>query len=306
MYGLAEYWKMMTDHVRRDAYAEALQRTVDSNSVVLNIGTGVGVFALLACQFGARRVYAIEPHDVINVARDLAAQNGFSDRIEFIQGMSTEVSLPEPVDVIVSDLRGVLPLQGPHLPTIRDARRFLAPGGTFIPARDVIHVGVLEAPALYRSLVTPWGDRPHGLVFDSAQRHATGRWTKARFSADELLLAPQVWADLDYASIDEPNISAELRWSVERGGTAHGLGAWFDAHLIDGVSFTTGPSSAERIYGSGFFPWSEPVVLEPRSSVKVRLTARLFGDAYLWRWETEIRAGGEDGPVLAQFDQSNV
>ncbi|MDH3444335.1 MAG: 50S ribosomal protein L11 methyltransferase, partial [Deltaproteobacteria bacterium] len=56
MYSIFDYGSMIADHVRMDAYARALRRAVTADSVVLDIGTGTGIFALLACQFGARRV----------------------------------------------------------------------------------------------------------------------------------------------------------------------------------------------------------------------------------------------------------
>ena len=100
---------MIADHLRMAAYADALRRSVTPESMVIDIGTGTGVMAILACQLGARRVCAIEPDDVIQLARKVAADNGFADRIEFIQALSTDVKLPELADVIVSDVRGVLP-----------------------------------------------------------------------------------------------------------------------------------------------------------------------------------------------------
>jgi type I protein arginine methyltransferase len=56
------------------------------------------------------RVYAIEPGNIIQVARELAATKSYAGRIEFIQALSTRISLSEPADVIVSDLHGMLPL----------------------------------------------------------------------------------------------------------------------------------------------------------------------------------------------------
>mgnify|MGYP001184895145 CR=1 FL=1 len=73
---------MIADRVRMDAYVRALRQAVVPGSVVIDIGTGTGIFAMLACQFGARRVYAIEPDDAIQVAREIAAANGFADRID--------------------------------------------------------------------------------------------------------------------------------------------------------------------------------------------------------------------------------
>src|SRR6266498_2113357 len=112
MYSVFEHGWMIANKVRTDAYAQALRQTVKPGSVVLDLGTGTGIWALLACQFGAHKVYAIEQSDVIQVAREIAAANGYSERIEFIQELSTRVTLPEKADVLVSDVRGMLPLFG--------------------------------------------------------------------------------------------------------------------------------------------------------------------------------------------------
>src|SRR5687767_7733786 len=115
MYNISNYGSMIADTVRMNAYAEALRRAVKPGGIVLDIGTGTGIFALLACQFGAQRVYALEPNENIQVAKLLAKDNGFSDRIEFIRDVSTNITLSEKADVIISDLRGMLPLYEKHI-----------------------------------------------------------------------------------------------------------------------------------------------------------------------------------------------
>ncbi len=304
VYSVGEYWSMLADQGRRDAYAEALRRTVTPESVVLNIGAGTGVFALQACQFGARRVYAVEPDDIIGVARQLAAANGFTDRIEFHQELSTDISLPEPVDIIVSDLRGVLPLHEHHIAAIRDARRFLAPGGLFIPERDEIRAALIEVPELYQQLIVPWTGHTEDIDFDAARTFATNRWAKVRVAPNQLLTAPQTWVTLDYPRVEDTNFSGELRWRIERPGTVHGLCAWFVATLTDGVTFSTGPEAPERIYGSGFFPLSEPAPVSPGDTVMVALSATLLGDGYLWRWTTRVE--NADGSTRVSHDQTNL
>jgi len=100
----------------------------------------------VACRFGSERVFAIEPAEIIQVAREVAAANDCADRIEFLEDLSSRVTLPVRADVILSDLRGILPLFQHHIPTIVDARRrFLAPGGTLIPQKDVLWAAVVEA-----------------------------------------------------------------------------------------------------------------------------------------------------------------
>ena len=76
---------MIADTVRMDPFVYALKANIGPDSVVLDIGTGAGIHALLACKFGARKVYAVEPNDAIHLARELAEVNGFADRIEFLR-----------------------------------------------------------------------------------------------------------------------------------------------------------------------------------------------------------------------------
>ncbi|HEU4769346.1 MAG TPA: 50S ribosomal protein L11 methyltransferase, partial [Pyrinomonadaceae bacterium] len=108
MYSVSGYGKMIADEARMGAYIRAMRQAIKPGAVVVDLGCGPGVFALLAVEMGARRVFAIEPDSVIQVGRDAAREHGLGNRIEFIQDLSTKVSLPERADVIVSDLRGVL------------------------------------------------------------------------------------------------------------------------------------------------------------------------------------------------------
>src|SRR5271169_3779806 len=136
-YSLSGYGEMIADRARTGAYFEALRTVIRPGAVVMDIGTGPGIMAVHACQLGAKRVYAIEPGEVIQVAREIAAANHCADKIEFFEDVSTNVTIPVRADVIVSDLRGVLPFYAQHIPSIADARRrFLAPGGKLIGRED--------------------------------------------------------------------------------------------------------------------------------------------------------------------------
>ena len=80
VYSILGYGQMISDRVRLHAFMEAMRRTIKPGCAVLDIGTGPGIMALLACRFGARKVYAIEADAVIHVAREIAVRNGFGDR----------------------------------------------------------------------------------------------------------------------------------------------------------------------------------------------------------------------------------
>jgi len=305
MYSINGYGAMIADRVRVDGYSRALSQAVRPGSVVADIGTGAGIFAMLACRFGARRVYAIEADDIIQVAREIAAANGCAERIEFIQGLSTQVSLPERADVIISDLRGVLPWFEGHIPAIADARRrFLAPGGVLIPQRDTLWTAVVEAPEHYGPLVGPWVENQFGYDLRPARRISTNTWQKARVRPEQLLTEPRCCGTLDYATVEEPDFATELTCKVARAGTASGLLVWFDSTLWDNLEFSNSPRADELIYGSAFFPWSEETSLCLGDTLCVGLAAHLVGEEYVWRWETRVFQQGNRSEIKAHFQQS--
>ncbi len=305
MYSLSGHGKMVGDEVRMGSYARALQRVVKPGSVVLDVGTGTGIFAVLASRLGARKVYAVEPGNVIEVARAIAAANGCSGRIEFIQASSAEVTLPERADVIISDLRGVLPLFQRHITDIADARRrLLANGGQLIPRTDVLWAAVVESPDLYGSITRVWEGNDYGLDMEAARRIAVNSWCKTYAKPQQLLVEPQQWGTLDYRAVENPRIDAELEWAVTRGGIAHGFVLWFDTVLVEGVTFSNSPGSPELIYGNAFFPWTKPVALRRGDTVSLLLRAQPVGDDYVWVWETRVRGAGVGGDVRAAFKQS--
>jgi protein arginine N-methyltransferase 1 len=309
MYSIPDYGAMITDKGRTEPYIEALKSVVKKDTVVLDIGTGTGFFALLACQYGARHVYAIEPNDAIQVARELADANGFSEKITFIQALSSKITLPEKANIIISDMRGMLPLSGHHLPSIIDARqRHLASAGTLIPSQDIIRVALFEAPDLYQRYVAPWNGNEFGIDLQ-----ATTRWGRNTLWPDKMIKEgnecivgePKTWATLDYHTLESPNVAGEMTWHIEQRVTMHGIRVWFDTVLAEGLGFSNAPDQAELIYGSLFFPLLEPVLLNNSDTVSIIIQANLVGDDYVWRWNTRIYGKNDPDKVIAEYKQSS-
>jgi protein arginine N-methyltransferase 1 len=312
VYSLTDYGEMIADRVRMDAYAYALKAAIGPDSVVLDLGTATGIHALLACKFGARQVYAIEPNETIHLARELAEANGFGDRIDFFHGLSTQVTLPERADIIVSDLRGVLPLFGTHIPSIIDARqRHLAPDGVLIPQQDTLWVSLVEARNVYKELVNPWR-HPYGLDMEQAKQIALNRWSDGNAETirrSNLLTEPQIWAILDYTSIEDPDVGrSNMILKATRDGTAHGLLIWFDAQIAQGIGFSNGPGADKLtdVYGRGFFPLLEPVSISEGDTINLSIRAELVNGEYVWRWHSRIHSQADGQDIKADFQQSTT
>ena len=289
-YTLGGYGEMIAPTQRMHGYLAALRKAIRPGSIVLDIGAGTGIFSLLACKLGAGHVHSVEPDDAVLLGHTFAADNGFAGRITFHQQLSSRVSLPTQADVIVSDLRGIIPLFQHHIPAIIDARqRLLAPGGVLIPMRDVLYGSMIESPELYARYQEPWLKNEFGLNLTAAHPMAVNSWKKARINPQQLLTAPQVWCTLDYRTIDAPDVKGELSWTVQRAGVAHGLGLWFDAELADGIGFSNAPGEPDLVYGQAFFPLQHEVALEIGDRLSIVLSANLVGANYIFSWQTSVQ-----------------
>ena len=229
MYSPRHFGDMIGDSARFNAYAKAISRSVRAGDVVAEIGCGPALFSLLGCRARAKRVYAIETEDIIDVARQIAAVNGFADRIQFFQDDSRKVELPEPVNAIVSDIRGILPLFDGALASQQDARRrFLAPNGVMIPRRDILKAAIIEAEKAYSRLTSPWKTCVQHVELSVPLQLVLNTGHSVAVKVEQLMSEPEEWCTLDYMGNPGPDVSGKLAFRVKRNGTAHGICVWFE------------------------------------------------------------------------------
>lgn len=297
-YGVSSYGEMINCEPRMSSYAEALRQAITPGCSVLDIGAGSGIFSLLACQYGAGSVIAIEPDDAVELLRATAMANGVNNRITVFQGISLDYFGPR-ADVIISDLRGCLPLFEQHIPSIVDAReRLLTPGGRLIPARDRLFAALVHDPEFYLPCIEPWLSNRFELDLSDGHRFAVNQWRKANFTPIDLISAPQELLLLDYATITDPNISVDITLTPESPGLAHGLLVWFDADLATGIGFSNAPGEPEQVYGQTFFPFERPIDLARGDRIEIKLRANLVEGAYVWSWTSVVWRGDATSPEL--------
>jgi protein arginine N-methyltransferase 1 len=305
-YSIQDYGDMVNDRMRTAPFVEALRQAVKPGDVVLDIGTGAGIFALLACRFGAARVYAVEPNDAIEVAKLCARDIPGGERITWIKGFSTELDLPEKVDVVIGDLHGTLPLYPGNITSMMDARRrLMKPGGRVIPARDTLYVVPAHAPSEYRQVDLPWAENEHGLDLSAGRRYVANSWWRAAATPvleQNLLADPATWGVVDYASIESPNLDGRMQWRIARDGLCHGYYAWFDGEMAPGLGYSNAPQLPELVYGRAFFPLEQAVALQAGDTMEARFSAHWLSGKYLFRWDTRVL--GADGVARADFRQT--
>jgi precorrin-6B methylase 2 len=287
---------------RLTQYERAIAAVVRQGDVVLDLGTGSGLLAVLACRAGARRVYAIEASDAVQMGTLLTSTTEFAERIEFVHATSQKVALSEQVDVIVGDIHDTFGFQPGGLASIMDVRdRLLKPGGTLIPQATELMIAPLEAAALYAREIDVWNGCVHGVGLSSIRPFAVSHVHPGRFDSDQLLSPAAAIGTLDLARATSLHFSGSAVTTIHRDGIAHGLCGCFVTTLAGDIRMGNVPGdSSTTNFAQAFFPFDQPVPVAAGDEVSISIDSH---DGYIARWRAAISRGGQRH---AQFDHSTL
>ena len=288
---------------RLNQFARAIAATVRHGDVVLDLGTGSGLLAVLACQSGARRVYAVESSDSIRLGEMLIATTGFEGRIEFIQSHSLQLVLPETVDVVVADIHDTFGLQAGGLDALIDARnRLLRRGGTLIPGAIQLLVAPLEAATFYDREIDVWARSVQGVALSPIRPVAVSHVHAGRFTPEHLLSAPARIGTIDFEGLDTLHVGGRVTSTVTRSGVMHGVCGCFVTTLAGDIRISNVPGdSGTTNFAQAFFPLASPIGVEAGDEISIAVESH---DGHALRWHVEISHVGQ--PAYARFEHSTL
>jgi predicted RNA methylase len=95
----------LLDARRTVMFQKAINKTVTSSDVVLDVGTGSGILAMMAARAGAKHVYAFDiAPDIAHFARSNIKNNAFRNKISVQTADAKQFTLKHPVDVVTMEL----------------------------------------------------------------------------------------------------------------------------------------------------------------------------------------------------------
>jgi len=251
------YQDMLSDSRRMQQYRAAIEAEVKPGDVVVDLGTGLGVLAMMAVQAGAARVYAVDVRaHLLPVTQRVIDANGMSGRITLVEGDATEIDLPEQVDVIVNELIGDFGTdENIHECVAAVAQRFLRPGGKVLPRKLSTHlVGVAYADE-FRGV---YGADFHGMDLSAALTdpfQPDAVMYGLRLAPTELTSIATV-EDIDFeAPLPQRQYERSVELQVLQDGPLQGFVGFFRCELAPGIRLDNYPCYP----GCHWVNWNWPV-----------------------------------------------
>ncbi|QKW32647.1 50S ribosomal protein L11 methyltransferase [Actinomadura sp. NAK00032] len=242
------HWEMLHDEERAELYDRAIRQAVaaDPDALVLDIGAGSGLLAMMAARAGAREVVACEgqPAVAATTTRVVRAA-GYDDAVTVVSKMSTRMSvpadLPRRAGVLVTEIVDCGLLGEGILGTIAHAREhLLTPDATIMPSRGRIVAQLVESDALHRKNHV---GKLYGFDLAPFNRLSTLEYFDSRLHRHEhrVLSEPVTVFDFDFHTADARPRRTGLRIHPTAPGTVHAVVFWFEMELLPGITVGNAP-----------------------------------------------------------------
>ncbi len=265
--------KLMGDSLRNTAFAHALDAAIiRTESTVTDIGAGTGFLSALALQLGAKEVVMYEAGEIAALCEHFMKQNTLKNW-KLIRRHSAEVKQPVQTDIVVSETLGNYAYEEHIVEILRDAKRFLKPGGTIIPARVEQWISPVTTARLWDE-INVWDRVGYGLDFAEARRLTLNNMYVKSVLPGELFAGgheARLWDTLRAEAPGASRREGRAAWSVREPETVYGFCLHWDAILTADITLSTNPLGEATHWEQIFLPLLTPLKVNPGESLHVEL-----------------------------------
>lgn len=284
--------EMLGDVARTIAYRNAIVENVSlvNGKTVLDVGCGSGILSMFCARDGhAKRVYAVEASILAEHLYDVLKENNLNDTILVVKGRMEEISLPEKVDLIISEWMGTFLLFEYMIDSIIYARdRYLKHDGIIWPTCAQLFIVPCMLSKVYEEKIGVWKQQ-YGFSFSSLQSKAIQDFFSRPIidydlESENCLCNAQsiVYFNMKTLQVAELETwSSKFTFNIKKTGILHGFGSWFDIQFhstdlqtqevenaLNMVTLSTGPNAPKTHWKNAIFMFNEPVTVEKGYTVK--------------------------------------
>lgn len=270
------HWEMLHDEERAELYDRAIRQVVapDTDRLVLDIGTGSGLLAMMAARAGARQVVACEGQpSVAETTVEVVRAAGYDDAVTVVPKMSTRMRVPEDLprraDLLVTETVDCGLLGEGILDTIAHAREHLLTEDAIImPSRGRVFAQLVESLPLHRKNHV---GKLYGFDLAPFNRLSTLEYFDSRLHRHEhrTLSEPQVIFDFDFYRDDARPRRTELAVQPTAAGKLHAVVFWFELELLPGIMLSNAPERADSHWKQAIQCLPVPLHVQPGEPVSL-------------------------------------
>ncbi len=276
--GFADPWehtRLLSDAERNQALIALLTRHSPGNRVV-EVGCGTGLLSCISAKLGAKKVYAVEPTPLWELAAQMVEDNGLQHIVEVLEGRVQDVE-PRPVDLAFSELLNGDPFYEGVLSASRAVKPWVVEGGLLAPRRLRVY-GALCRPyssahevELAHGQIQALGDTYdldlRGLV-NALQTEESYR----QFSNIEEPIGPATLLyDFELGGNDEPPETMYAVLKAAEPGPISGAMVWFEAEYDDNLVMSNPPGTPNH-WGQLVLCWAQERGVKQGQEVRVKVT----------------------------------
>jgi len=259
-----EYYRgMLIQSPRMNAFREHLKNVVQPGDHVVEIGAGLGTYSFFAAEAGASRVTAIEGTSITAVAKTIARENGFSDRVEFIRGWYPRVKIPDSIDVVIFEDYPSRLFDAATFNLLRHIHEeLLSPGTRLVPNRAKLFAAPVYSESNWRVVggLGEGNDSAYGVDWNSSRQYICNTPLRMPLNGDDLRHEPKQLADIRLdVPPDADALAGSADWLFAADTTIHGLAYWFEFEVGDGVWLSNEPGKEPGSWGYLYLPIPEPL-----------------------------------------------
>lgn len=242
------HFEMLNDTERNDAFELALSKAITPDTVVLDIGSGSGLLAMMAARAGAKETISCEMVATIaEIARATVELNGYSESVVIVEKKSIDMSVPADMprraNLLVTETVDCGLLGEGIVPSVMHAREHLLTRDAVIIPCSARLVGMLvESDKLFH---LNWAHRAAGFDVTPINEYQTGGYFPVRLGAFkyEALTEPFELFRFDFTSGSVQPEVRDILAPIVRDGACHGIVFWFEMQLDDRISMSNCPGS---------------------------------------------------------------